>query len=97
MWFLRGLQCEFSARHLCQSVLIVLICLQLLFCNVNGHARNDERQHHRARRIRSMGADDDSSAASKSCDLVKHFFDSMNVTIYPTVDKNTGKFIYCSL
>lgn len=90
MWFLRGLQCDFSVRHLCQSVLIVFICLQLSSNTVD--ARHDEllRQHHRLRRVRSMA---DESSATKSCDLVKHFFDALNVTINPQpIESSTGKF-----
>lgn len=96
MWFTRGLQCNFSGVSSCRLILVVVCSLFVMNITVSvdakhlDHHRYGGGQHHLIHR-RAVADDNEGGGDTKTCESVKHFFDAMNVTIYPRFD-STGKF-----
>ena len=104
--FVPGLQCLFknSSSNSNYLILVVVFNVAILLnscCDNVVNAKNlkgfNQYTHHSIHE-RSIDSDDDQAAATtaddpaatKTCESVKHFFDALNVTIYPKQD-STGK------
>ena len=79
-----GLQCHFSVVFVCQ--LFLCLCLSTSVLVVNAKSLENHHSHHPTKDT-EYGASD-----GQSCDSVKNYFNSLNVTVRPDINGKTGKF-----
>lgn len=96
MWFTRGLQCNFSGVSLCRLILVGVCSFLVLNSSVSVQAKHLDHHHYGGNQNhpihrRAVADENEGGGDTKTCETVKHFFEAMNVTIFPRFD-STGKF-----
>lgn len=80
-----GLQCHFSAVFVCQ--LFLCLCLSNSVLVARAKSLEHHHSHHPTKDTEYGG----SAGDGNSCDSVEHYFNSLNVTVRPDINGNTGE------